>query len=264
MSIETPCIAVCMIDPDQPLFWLWTHLAEIARCMHRQCRAVGDHGIVASADGRGRIASLAPAATKTADIRSRKACRESLPARCSCAGSDGRRRVAYGTRADRARSTTVFGHAAPACGAAGACGADRTRADREFALRAQINGVNAPMVIDTGQIVVLTYEPQGRGAALELLDYERRQLPRYRYHRCVDAVDLRAQGEFAGRRVRSARTRRLRRTLAQHVRNGGACARDLLGVAIGHTAPAVAAAQEQRAGSDSRHAFENWMVSCFS
>jgi clan AA aspartic protease (TIGR02281 family) len=43
----------------------------------------------------------------------------------------------------------------------------------EFALRAQINGVNAPMVIDTGATsVVLTYETaKAAGLPLELLDY---------------------------------------------------------------------------------------------
>src|SRR6201986_1247018 len=44
----------------------------------------------------------------------------------------------------------------------------------EFALRAQINGVNAPMVIDTGATsVVLTYETaKAAGLPLELLDYD--------------------------------------------------------------------------------------------
>jgi aspartyl protease family protein len=44
----------------------------------------------------------------------------------------------------------------------------------EFALRARINGVNAPMVIDTGATsVVLTYETaKAAGLPLELLDYD--------------------------------------------------------------------------------------------
>jgi aspartyl protease family protein len=44
----------------------------------------------------------------------------------------------------------------------------------EFGLRAQINGVNAPMVIDTGATsVVLTYETaKAAGLPLELLDYD--------------------------------------------------------------------------------------------
>jgi aspartyl protease family protein len=44
----------------------------------------------------------------------------------------------------------------------------------EFALRAKINGVSAPMVIDTGATsVVLTYETaQAAGLPLELLDYD--------------------------------------------------------------------------------------------
>jgi clan AA aspartic protease (TIGR02281 family) len=44
----------------------------------------------------------------------------------------------------------------------------------EFALRAQINGVPAPMVIDTGATsVVLTYETaKAAGLPLELLDYD--------------------------------------------------------------------------------------------
>ena len=43
----------------------------------------------------------------------------------------------------------------------------------EFALRAKINGINAPMVIDTGATsVVLTYETaKAAGLPLELLDY---------------------------------------------------------------------------------------------
>lgn len=44
----------------------------------------------------------------------------------------------------------------------------------EFALRAKINGVSAPMVIDTGATsVVLTYETaKAAGLPLELLDYD--------------------------------------------------------------------------------------------
>ena len=44
----------------------------------------------------------------------------------------------------------------------------------EFALRARINGVNAPMVIDTGATsVVLTYETaKAAGLPLELLNYD--------------------------------------------------------------------------------------------
>ena len=44
----------------------------------------------------------------------------------------------------------------------------------EFALRAKINGVNAPMVIDTGATsVVLTYETaKAAGLPLELLEYD--------------------------------------------------------------------------------------------
>jgi aspartyl protease family protein len=44
----------------------------------------------------------------------------------------------------------------------------------EFALRAKINGVNAPMVIDTGATsVVLTYETaRAAGLPLELLEYD--------------------------------------------------------------------------------------------
>src|ERR1700752_7132 len=58
----------------------------------------------------------------------------------------------------------------------------------EFALRAKINGVSAPMVIDTGATsVVLTYETaKAAGLPLELLDY---------------SVDV----ETAGGRVRAAR-----------------------------------------------------------
>jgi aspartyl protease family protein len=44
----------------------------------------------------------------------------------------------------------------------------------EFALRARINGVSAPMVVDTGATsVVLTYETaKAAGLPLELLDYD--------------------------------------------------------------------------------------------
>src|SRR5476651_2178916 len=44
----------------------------------------------------------------------------------------------------------------------------------EFALQARINGVNAPMVIDTGATsVVLTYETaRAAGLPLELLEYD--------------------------------------------------------------------------------------------
>ena len=44
----------------------------------------------------------------------------------------------------------------------------------EFALQARINGVNAPMVVDTGATsVVLTYETaKAAGLPLELLDYD--------------------------------------------------------------------------------------------
>jgi aspartyl protease family protein len=47
-------------------------------------------------------------------------------------------------------------------------------ASGEFALRARINGVNAPMVIDTGATsVVLTYETaKAAGLPLELLEYD--------------------------------------------------------------------------------------------
>jgi clan AA aspartic protease (TIGR02281 family) len=64
-----------------------------------------------------------------------------------------------------------------------------TRSDSgDFALRAKINGVSAPMVIDTGATsVVLTYETaKAAGLPLELLDYN---------------VDV----ETAGGRVRAAR-----------------------------------------------------------
>jgi clan AA aspartic protease (TIGR02281 family) len=64
-----------------------------------------------------------------------------------------------------------------------------TRSDSgDFALRAKVNGVSAPMVIDTGATsVVLTYETaKAAGLPLELLDYN---------------VDV----ETAGGRVRAAR-----------------------------------------------------------
>ncbi|MDU6376786.1 MAG: TIGR02281 family clan AA aspartic protease, partial [Bradyrhizobium sp.] len=50
---------------------------------------------------------------------------------------------------------------------------ERTRGG-EFALRAKINGVTAPMVVDTGATsVVLTYETaKAAGLPLELLNYD--------------------------------------------------------------------------------------------
>ncbi|GLH76133.1 peptidase [Bradyrhizobium sp. SSBR45G] len=50
---------------------------------------------------------------------------------------------------------------------------ERTRGG-EFALRAKINGITAPMVVDTGATsVVLTYETaKAAGLPLELLDYD--------------------------------------------------------------------------------------------
>jgi aspartyl protease family protein len=63
------------------------------------------------------------------------------------------------------------------------------RSDRgDFALRAKVNGVSAPMVIDTGATsVVLTYETaKAAGLPLELLDYN-------------------VEVETAGGRVRAAR-----------------------------------------------------------
>ena len=81
--------------------------------------------------------------------------------------------VAYGrSRTDRARQRHRLGHAAQARRRAGARRADRRGQGGEFALRAKINGVNAPMVIDTGATsVVLTYETaKAAGLPLELLN----------------------------------------------------------------------------------------------
>ena len=58
--------------------------------------------------------------------------------------------------------------------AAGAGGSDRARTGRRVRAAGKINGVNAPMVIDTGATsVVLTYETaKAAGLPLELLEYD--------------------------------------------------------------------------------------------
>ncbi|WP_022720100.1 TIGR02281 family clan AA aspartic protease [Rhodopseudomonas sp. B29] len=94
--------------------------------------------------------------------------------------------VAYGdpqriSAAQKAMSSLLRERVASATAAAEA---EKTRALRtvkvprgqggEFALKAKINGVNAPMVVDTGATsVVLTYETaKAAGLPLEILDFD--------------------------------------------------------------------------------------------
>ena len=82
--------------------------------------------------------------------------------------------VAYGDPSQIARAkTTVSKLLRPRAASTRAVQISRGQAG-EFALQAKINGVNAPMVIDTGATsVVLTYETaKAAGLPLELLEYD--------------------------------------------------------------------------------------------
>ena len=81
--------------------------------------------------------------------------------------------VAYGDPAQIARAKNTVAELLNRRTAARAVQISRGQAG-EFALRARINGVNAPMVIDTGATsVVLTYETaKAIGLPLELLEYD--------------------------------------------------------------------------------------------
>jgi aspartyl protease family protein len=81
--------------------------------------------------------------------------------------------VAYGDPAQIARARNTVSEFLNRRAAARAVQISRGQAG-EFALRARINGVNAPMVIDTGATsVVLTYETaKAVGLPLELLEYD--------------------------------------------------------------------------------------------
>ena len=81
--------------------------------------------------------------------------------------------VAYGDPAQIARARNTVSELLNRRAAARAVQLSRGQAG-EFALRAKINGVNAPMVIDTGATsVVLTYETaKAIGLPLELLEYD--------------------------------------------------------------------------------------------
>jgi aspartyl protease family protein len=82
--------------------------------------------------------------------------------------------VAYGDPSQIARAkSTVSDLLRPRAAATRAVHISRGQAG-EFALQARINGVNAPMVIDTGATsVVLTYETaKAVGLPLELLEYD--------------------------------------------------------------------------------------------
>ena len=81
--------------------------------------------------------------------------------------------VAYGDPAQIARAKNTVSELLNRRAPARAVQIARGQAG-EFALRARINGVNAPMVIDTGATsVVLTYETaKAVGLPLELLEYD--------------------------------------------------------------------------------------------
>ena len=81
--------------------------------------------------------------------------------------------VAYGDPAQIARAKNTVSELLNRRAAARAVQISRGQTG-EFALRAKINGVNAPMVIDTGATsVVLTYETaKAIGLPLELLEYD--------------------------------------------------------------------------------------------
>jgi aspartyl protease family protein len=81
--------------------------------------------------------------------------------------------VAYGDPAQIARAKNTVSELLRKRASARAVQISRGQAG-EFALRARINGVNTPMVIDTGATsVVLTYETaKAVGLPLELLEYD--------------------------------------------------------------------------------------------
>ena len=81
--------------------------------------------------------------------------------------------VAYGDPGQIARAKNTVAELLRKRASARAVQISRGQAG-EFALRAKINGVNAPMVIDTGATsVVLTYETaKAVGLPLELLEYD--------------------------------------------------------------------------------------------
>jgi aspartyl protease family protein len=82
--------------------------------------------------------------------------------------------LAYGDPADIEKAKHAVTHVFHAPAAANPRTAEIQRGNGgEFALRAKINGVSTPMVIDTGATwVVLTYETaKAAGLPLELLDY---------------------------------------------------------------------------------------------
>jgi aspartyl protease family protein len=80
--------------------------------------------------------------------------------------------VAYGDPNQIAKASTVVSHLLRTTPPARVVEIARGQTG-EFALHAKINGVNAPMVIDTGATsVVLTYETaKAAGLPLEMLDY---------------------------------------------------------------------------------------------
>ena len=186
MSKETPCIAVCMMDPKTNLcFGCGRTLPEIARWapMERAER------LAVMADCRRAWRRRADGGSRRGLIElplARRARSEPLPARPPHACRHRRRRGRlWRSRADRARQRPGFADAAAAQRSEPAPAVQIARGQAgEFALHAKINGVKAPMVIDTGATsVVLTWETaKAIGLPLEMLEYNVERRNRRRSH----------------------------------------------------------------------------------
>ena len=181
MSKETPCIAVCMIDPKTNLcFGCGRTLPEIAR-WHRMESAerLAVMAQLAGAHGGGRPARRGGARRRPTDRRlrrhGRRAVSRFLLVLLMLAAHRRRRGRLWRSRTDRARQRHGLGHAAASAALEPAPAVQIPRGQGgEFALHAKINGVKAPMVIDTGATsVVLTWETaKAIGLPLEMLEYD--------------------------------------------------------------------------------------------
>ena len=161
MSKETPCIAVCMIDPRTSLcFGCGRTLPEIAR-WHRMDSAERQ-AVMAQLPARMAEAGLRADGrqpqkpTEAPSCHGRRAVSRFLLVLLMLAATAGAV-VAYGSGTARARQRHRLRHAAQARRAPARAVQIARGQGGEFALQARINGVNAPMVIDTGATsVVLT------------------------------------------------------------------------------------------------------------
>ena len=176
MSKETPCIAVCMIDPKTSLcFGCGRTLPEIAR-WHRMERAER-LAIMALLPARMADAGLtlspeSAAIRKPADANSRRRAVSRLLLVLVFAATIGA--VAYKDPGKIARASDAVSELLRKRASSPARAVQIARGQAgEFALHAKINGVTAPMVIDTGATsVVLTFETaKAAGLPLELLEY---------------------------------------------------------------------------------------------